>query len=215
MNTMRARISGLYGALFFTIGIYLPFFPVWLQARGLSASEIALVLALQIAVRTVSGPLFSFLADKTGARRKVMIWLALLPLAATLALAFVHSVWLIALVAVSSAFFWAPILPMTEVIAVRGAADQGADYGRMRLWGSLAFIAASFGGGLALDVIGPEEIIWVLVASHGLILLAVVCVPKSSDPAKATSGKVTSGNYFTHRFGGVAQVKAHISTGAV
>ncbi|NNF79204.1 MAG: MFS transporter [Rhizobiales bacterium] len=190
MKSLRARVSGLYGALFFTIGIYMPFFPVWLQARGLATGEIALVLALQIAVRAVSGPLFSFVADKTGARRRVLIWLAVLPFAGTLALAFVHSVWLIGLVAVSSAFFWAPIVPMTEVIAVRSASDHGLDYGRMRLWGSLAFMAASLGGGLALDVIDPGEIIWVLVASHGLILVSLLCLPKSSDPAKPTSGAV-------------------------
>ncbi|MCP5082664.1 MAG: MFS transporter [Alphaproteobacteria bacterium] len=187
MKNMRARLSGLYGALFFTIGIYLPFFPVWLQARGLTTGEIALVLASQIAVRTVSGPLFSFVVDKTGARRRVLIWLAVLPFAGALALTFVNSVWLIGLVAVSSAFFWAPIVPMTEVIAVRGASDHGLDYGRMRLWGSLAFMAASLGGGLALDVIDPGEIIWVLAASHGLILVAILCLPKSSDPARATS----------------------------
>ncbi len=187
MNSLRARVSGLYGALFFTIGIYLPFFPVWLQARGLSTGEIAMVLALQIAVRTVSGPLFSFLADKTGARRTVLIWLAILPFVGSLALIVLDSVWLIGLVAVSAAFFWAPILPMTEVIAVRGATDQGLDYGRMRLWGSLAFIAASFGGGLALDVIEPGQIIFVLVVSHGLILLAIAGLPKSSDPKTAAS----------------------------
>ncbi len=187
MNTLSTRVSGLYGALFFSIGIYLPFFPVWLQARGLSASEIAMVLALQIAVRIISGPLFSFLADKTGTRRTVLIWLALLPLVCTLALTVLESVWLIGLVAVSAAFFWAPILPMTEVIAVRGAADHGFDYGRTRLWGSIAFIVASFGGGLALDVIDPGHIIFVLAFSHGLILLAIICLPKTSDPKTETT----------------------------
>ena len=73
-------------------------------------------------------------------------------------LVFVHSVWMIALIAVLAAFCWAPILPMSEVIAVRGAEEEGADYGRMRLWGSLAFIVASLGGGLALDIIGQLPI---------------------------------------------------------
>lgn len=171
----------MYGALFFSIGVYLPFFPVWLKARGLDASEIAWVLALQIVVRIVSGPLFSFAVDRTGKRRTVLIGLALVPLICSLALTVLHSVWLIGLVAVSAAFFWAPILPMTEVIAVRGAAEQGLDYGRMRLWGSLAFIVASFGGGLALDVINPGHIIWVLAVSHGIVLLAILALPKSTD----------------------------------
>ena len=181
-HTLHTRISSLYGALFFTIGIYLPFFPVWLSARGLDTDEIALVLALQIAVRIISGPIFSFLADKMGRRRTLLIWLALVPLAGSLALVVIQSIWLIGLVAVAAAFFWTPIMPMTEVIAVRGAGEEKPDYGRMRLWGSLAFIVASLGGGLALDVMAAEHIIWVLVASHGLIVLALLCLPKETDP---------------------------------
>lgn len=183
-QTLHTRISSLYGALFFTIGIYLPFFPVWLSARGLDTDEIALVLALQIAVRIVSGPIFSFLADKTGRRRTLLIWLAIVPLAGSLALAVIQPIWLIGLVAVAAAFFWSPIMPMTEVIAVSGAGAQKLDYGRMRLWGSLAFIVASLGGGLALDVMAADHIIWVLVASHGLIVLALLLLPKETDPSE-------------------------------
>ena len=186
--SLHTRISALYGALFFTIGIYLPFFPVWLSARGLDADEIALVLALQIAVRIVSGPIFSFLADKTGKRRTLLIGLAIVPVAGTLALVFIQSIWLIGLVAVASAFFWTPIMPMSEVIAVRGAAEQKLDYGRMRLWGSIAFIVASLGGGLALDVMAPRHIIWVLVVSHGLIVLALLSLPKGTDPKQDEAG---------------------------
>ncbi|MEM8646032.1 MAG: MFS transporter, partial [Pseudomonadota bacterium] len=187
-RSLHTRISALYGALFFTIGIYLPFFPVWLKARGLDADEIALVLALQIAVRIVSGPIFSFLADKTGRRRTLLIWLALVPVAGALALVVIQSIWLIGLVAVAAAFFWTPIMPMSEVIAVRGAAEQKLDYGRMRLWGSIAFIVASLGGGLALDVMAPGHIIWVLVVSHSLIVLALVWLPKETDPEQDKAG---------------------------
>ena len=34
------------------------------------------------------------------------------------------------------------IMPLTETIAMAGVRQAGHDYGRMRLWGSVSFIAA-------------------------------------------------------------------------
>ena len=42
--SFRVRGALLYAALFFLIGVYLPFFPVWLKSRGLTADEIASIL---------------------------------------------------------------------------------------------------------------------------------------------------------------------------
>ena len=38
-------------------------------------------------------------------------------------------------------------MPLTETVAMSGVKAAGLDYGRMRLWGSLSFIAASLCGG--------------------------------------------------------------------
>ena len=37
---------------------------------------------------------------------------------------------------------WTPTVPLTDAYALRGVARYGLDYGRLRLWGSAAFIAA-------------------------------------------------------------------------
>jgi PPP family 3-phenylpropionic acid transporter len=37
------RLSALYGACFAGIGVYMPFFPVWLEARGLDSSAIGVI----------------------------------------------------------------------------------------------------------------------------------------------------------------------------
>ncbi|HOV04288.1 MAG TPA: MFS transporter, partial [Kaistiaceae bacterium] len=51
------RLSFFYGALFLSIGVYLPFFPVWLSSRGLSESEIGAVLAAPLVVRILFTPI--------------------------------------------------------------------------------------------------------------------------------------------------------------
>jgi PPP family 3-phenylpropionic acid transporter len=42
----------------------------------------------------------------------------------------------------------------------------------VRLWGSAAFIAASFGGGYLLDAVEPRNLIWAIVAAMGVAAVA-------------------------------------------
>ena len=50
------RLSALYGACFAGIGVYMPFFPMWLESRGLDASAIGVILALPILTRVECTP---------------------------------------------------------------------------------------------------------------------------------------------------------------
>ena len=43
-----ARVALFYAGLFFVVGIHMPFFPVWLKAKGLDAEAIGLVIATPI-----------------------------------------------------------------------------------------------------------------------------------------------------------------------
>ena len=43
--------------------------------------------------------------------------------------------------------------------------ERGRAYGPVRLWGSAAFIAGSFGAGLALDVMARAHLIWLIVVT--------------------------------------------------
>src|SRR6202008_1618585 len=66
----------------------------------------------------------------------------------------------------------ATVIPLSETMAMRGVRAAGLDYGRMRLWGSLSFIAASFGGGLAVDRFGAQAAVWLRVGGAVLTVLA-------------------------------------------
>jgi len=44
LDGFSVRLAALYVALFVVLGIYLPFFPLWLKAKGLDAQQIGIVL---------------------------------------------------------------------------------------------------------------------------------------------------------------------------
>ena len=63
---------------------------------------------------------------------------------------------------------WTTIMPLTETVAMGGVRAAGLDYGRMRLWGSLSFIAASFCGGWVVERLGAGGVIWLIVVGGAL-----------------------------------------------
>ena len=67
-----------------------------------------------------------------------------------------------------------PVLPLADAYALRGLAERRRAYGPVRLWGSVSFIAANFGGGLVLELAGAGNLIWALVASQVLAAAAAL-----------------------------------------
>ena len=160
----RLRLSAFYGALFLILGIHLPFLPVWLDARGLSAQEIAIVTAAPLVLRVFVTPTTAVLADRTGRHRSLINILALVALLLAVLLSQMHGFWGLLLLAVPFAIALSTIMPLTETIAVAGVRAYGLDYGRMRLWGSLSFVAAGFLCGWLIDETSAEAVIGCLLA---------------------------------------------------
>ncbi len=67
------RLATFYAAMFVFAGIVLPFFPVWLEAKGLDSRATGIVLAVPMLMRLISVPLIARLADRWSAFRAVLI----------------------------------------------------------------------------------------------------------------------------------------------
>jgi PPP family 3-phenylpropionic acid transporter len=173
------RIATVYGAVFVLAGIQLPYFPVWLDWRGLTPAEIAIVVSAPMLIRIVATPLIAFVADQRGAHREILAalsWLAAgaLCLVATSA-SFATILALTAVFAIAST----SVMPLTETIAMSYVRGAGLDYGRMRLWGSATFIAASFLGGLAISILGSAAGVWLMIAAAVGAALAMSSMPRA------------------------------------
>lgn len=180
------RLSGFYGAFFLVFGILMPFWPVWLDHRGLSPVEIASIMAAVFWVKVVAHPLVAHVADRRSAGRRLCIGLAAVALAACLAMSEAEGFWPIALLA---GLFYAahnPILPVMENITLRTVRDAGLDYGRIRLWGSISFILGTTATGAFLTGRDPDWVIWIASGSVALMLVACVAMPEIPRKANAT-----------------------------
>ncbi len=172
------RLAFLYAALFLVVGCYLPYLPIWLHWRSLDADRIAVLLAAPLFTRILFTPAISFAADRMGGRRTILIGLAWGSLLSFLLLWAANGFLAMFLATVLLAVNWTTIMPLIETVAVAGIRTGALDYGRVRLWGSLSFIAASLGAGIAIGRAGPQVVLPLLVAATGLMVLGAHLLPR-------------------------------------
>src|SRR5437868_4244725 len=188
------RLKAFYAALFLTLGVQLPFLPLWLTAKGLDAGLIGIVLAIPAVIRTVAIPLATRLADRRDAVRGVIILASAAAVVGFGALAFARGATAIMLVHALASAAYAPVMMLADTYALRGLALRGRAYGPVRLWGSAAFIAASFGAGALLDVIASRDLIWLIVAAMALAAAtACALTPLARSDAQTPAAHPSAG----------------------
>ena len=187
INPAALRLSAFYGAVFAFVGAHMPFWPVWLQARGLSPAEIGLALSAGMWVRIFAGPLVTDRAERFGRRR------GLVALAGAAALVFagfavVREFWAILALSAVFSLFWAAIMPLGEALTLGHVYARKLDYGRIRLWGSLAFIVTAMLGGRVLTQWGVDGVFLLLLGCLGLAVLAAAALPGDAAPSSRPKG---------------------------
>lgn len=172
------RVAVFYGALFVIYGTHVPFTPLWLADRGLTAAEISIIMSAPLFLRVLVTPALALAADRHQSHRAMMIALAWAGVAAVLALTQAATFWPLLVLVTLLVICNSSLMPLAETVAVRGVRDAGLDYGRVRLWGSLTFIAASFCGGLILDRLGAGAGIWLVSIGCALTVAAAHLLPR-------------------------------------
>lgn len=179
---MSFRLSLNFAAIFLAIGIAMPFWPVWLESRGMSAAEIGLLLAVGSWIRIVSNPLIAQAVDRHGHRRRALI--ALSAGAFTFYLLFFLPGgfwWLFAVTALAGVFFGA-IVPIADNLTMLAVQAHRLDYGRIRLWGSITFILAAIGGGILLLGRSADLILWLMCGAFAVATVASFALPEIDAP---------------------------------
>lgn len=174
--------AAAYITLCAAIGVQMPFFPLFLTARGLGPEAVGLAIAMPMAIRLFAMPLAGILSDKSGAPRALLAVLGLTSAAAFALVGLVEGTTAILLAVGLAAVVWSPAFALLESYALQLAKRRAVDYGRSRLWGSAAFVAANLGVGYLLDFASPGAIIWLIVGPCLSFALAVRFLPVLAHP---------------------------------
>ncbi|MDV6253926.1 3-phenylpropionate MFS transporter [Vibrio sp. EA2] len=137
-------ISQYFLGFFFAYGVYLPFWSLWFKEQGVTPTDIGLLVGLGLATRCVANLVITPRIHKVELLMPALRWLSF----AGLIFVGFHfftggNFWLMALATVLFNLCCGPIIPLSDAMANYYARLKVLDYGRSRLWGSIAFIAGS------------------------------------------------------------------------
>lgn len=166
-----------YFTYFFSYGIFLPFWSVWLKGIGLTPETIGVLLGAGLVARFLGSLLIAPRVSDPSLLIKAVRILALLTLV------FVACFWVsqqfawLMVVMVGFNLFFSPLVPLTDALANTWQKQITMDYGRVRLWGSIAFVIGSALVGKLVSLYDYHAILALLSVGIASMLLGMLLRP--------------------------------------
>lgn len=175
------------------MGLILPYFPVYLADQGLDVSAIGIMTGLLAAAKVIAPPWAGHVLDRSSGKQsqRFIVLASVVAAAFAVGMAYVHDLYLLATVIFIFGVLWAAILPLTDGLSVSVSEAALADYGRLRVWGSVGFVAASLAGGVWLAGVAMEQFPYWLAGLMFVTAMAARGFPDHSDAETLPDGVQT------------------------
>ncbi len=187
-------MRGFYAALFAVVGVWIPYWPLYLDSHGHSATIIGLLAALSTSVKLFGPPILGRLADQ-GSRQQMIQRASLAATLASLCFFFADHLALLLLGVLLFSLMQNTQLSLVEATTLETVKRlqptmPSADYGRIRVWGSWGFILLAVGLGPLIDLWSLELLPWIIALFLALSALIARYLP--ADEAHDTERSSTS-----------------------
>ncbi len=173
------RLSGFYFFWFATLGAILPYWGLYLQERGYSATQIGAVFGSLMGTKIIAPYVWGWIADHHGGRMRIVQVATALTLCVFLFIPQMPSFgWMLAMMTLYG-FFWNAAPPQIEVITFNHLGSQEAHYGRIRLWGSVGFILSVTSLGWIVQHYSLAIVpLWITGMLIGVVLVSMLLYEK-------------------------------------
>jgi PPP family 3-phenylpropionic acid transporter len=161
------RVGLFFAAYFAAAGTLAPFFPLYLEHRGLTAAQIGIVMAVAQGMRIFGPTAWGWLADHTTERVRILRFTSAAAAVCFVPVLFPGGFGYVLLTMFAVHFFMTGQVPIAEAMAatrLRGDPQAAARYGRLRAWGSISFVVVVLATGVLLDWAGVGLQPWLVLA---------------------------------------------------
>jgi PPP family 3-phenylpropionic acid transporter len=166
-----------YFTYFFSYGIFLPFWSVWLKGTGLTPETIGILLGAGLVARFLGSLLIAPRVSNPSLLIKALRILALITLVFALAFwAGTNVAWLMVVI-IGFNLFFSPLVPLTDALANTWQKQFPMDYGRVRVWGSIAFVIGSAATGKLVSEFDYRAVLAMLTLGVASMLLGMLLRP--------------------------------------
>jgi len=190
--SIKAILASQYFLYFSIMGIFLPYFNLYCYKLGFTGFQIGILSSARSVVMVLSPLLFGALADRFHARKHIYLTCHFLSAAIWSFYLITSDFIMMLIITACYTVFYSPIISFLEAFTIDILGNRKESYGRIRVWGTIAFIVTVSVLGKILDIY-PIRIILPLILT-GSVIHAIFAIkipgikPKNKNPFLREAG---------------------------
>ena len=153
---------------FASIGVFLPYWNLYLKHLDFSARQIGELSAVLLATKIFAPYIWGWIADHTGKRLLAIRLAAFIGMSIFSIVIVLRDYWSLLIVLAIFSFFWNATLPQFEAATMNNLGARKHLYSRIRLWGSIGFIVTASLLAPLIENFGIQHLPWIIL---GILLL--------------------------------------------
>ena len=191
-TAQRLLIGTQYFFYFGVMGAYLPFFNLYCYHIGFNAFQIGAISAVRSVVLVLFSIVWGGIADRTQSRRPIYVVFNFISAGLWVFFLFTTEFWPMMVITILYGMFYSPIIAFLEAFTMDVLGDAKSDYGKVRAWGSIAFIVTVMVLGQLIALYAIDIIVIFILVGSSLQAICSIKIPKIKSlkkPAKPTQIK--------------------------
>ncbi|MBK1793687.1 MFS transporter [Devosia sp. WQ 349] len=181
-DTPELRATIYQFTVYFPGGVASVFLGIWLFENGIQAEQIGFINALPTLLLLILNVVVGRIADKADDWRTALIGLSIVSALVALPLFYVSEFWGILFVWALCASSNGLVPPVIDAATVRMTRRNGTDFGVIRAWATVGYVASAIIMGSALSTWGAEAFVYLYVAVVVARALLAFLLPRFRAP---------------------------------
>jgi MFS transporter, PPP family, 3-phenylpropionic acid transporter len=158
-NSFKLVIGSQYFLYFGVMGVFLPYFNLYCYHLKFSGFQIGVLSGIRSIALVLFPLVWAGLADRFHIRRPIYIFCSFISTAIWAFYLYTTDFWAMLLITVFYGIFYSPIISFLEAFTMDVLGTEKKSYGKMRGWGTIAFIMTVLLLGKVIDIYSIEIII--------------------------------------------------------
>lgn len=159
IKPVKFVLGSQYFLYFGVMGIFLPYFNLYCYHLDFSGFQIGALSAIRSFALVLCPPIWGLMADRFRTRRPIYIFCNFISTVIWVFYFFTTDFWAMLVISGFYGIFYTPIISFLEAFTMDVLGKEKKSYGRIRAWGSIAFIVVVITLGKIIDLYSIEIIL--------------------------------------------------------
>lgn len=162
MSSAQFAVSRYYFSIFMGGGVISIYLPIWLNARGVTDTQIGYLNAAPMLGILLISVLVGRIADRASDWKQTIVIGQVLAAIFTIALGLATEFWVLLIIWTLSFVPAGVVMPVADAATIRLGLRRGFSFGAVRAWGTVGYLLICILAGWIISIGGPGIFLWLL-----------------------------------------------------